>query len=128
VAAILRVHSYQINEEQRKYPSQLPSPIATISNDNERQTWNLLKIAIDNRMDKFKTTIEQDELLLENPDLPYRTQLAIEIRLEEKMALSNAKANLREQKISFGKQTNDATFTMENVPAVYDRSYSPAAM
>ena len=52
--------------------------------------FTFLRENLQKRRKEFSTTIEEDEALLARTDLSHREQLAIEIRLEEKIAMKGS--------------------------------------
>jgi hypothetical protein len=91
IPALLRIAHF--NFETRETWSMIkdaPDPFKQIENSIEERFFTFLRQRLTKRLNQFPTTVQEDEALLARPDLPHRLQLAIEMRLEEKIAIQGS--------------------------------------
>lgn len=105
VMAMARILTYDFeNENAKKDLNSLPNPTERFEDDLEQPAFEFIRNTLSNKFKSFPTSIEQDEEILEDLSLPYRKQLAVEIRLEEKISIYNSIQTFKTQTIKFGEK------------------------
>lgn len=104
VIAMLRVLSYDFEEEHATRDiDDLFDPFDPAPESIEQSAFKSIKHRLASRLESFPTSYEEDMKLLEDVTMSYRKQLAVEIRVEERVALMNCLETLQSQKIQVGK-------------------------
>jgi len=107
IPALLRIANF--NFESRDtwlLVKDAPDPFKRIENTVEERFFTFLRDSLEKKLKDFPTTIEEDEALLDRKDLPHRQQLAIEIRLEEKIAIKGSIESLATTIVRFDEPIN----------------------
>lgn len=103
VMAMARILTYDFDhEDAKKELNLLPDPSEEFPEEFEKIAFEFLRNTLKYKLKSYPTTIEEDEEILEDLTLPYRKQLAVEIRLEEKIAVYNSLETFKSQTIKIG--------------------------
>uniref|UniRef100_A0A3P8TDN8 protein-histidine N-methyltransferase n=1 Tax=Amphiprion percula TaxID=161767 RepID=A0A3P8TDN8_AMPPE len=78
-----------------------------VSWDNEIKLWTFLETRAALLLKTYKTTSEEDQSMLEKPDLSLHSRLAIQLRLAEKQILEKASASGRAKRLHFQKKQEE---------------------
>jgi len=97
-----RVYFYQPDTNEISGRKQLPDPTQSLSNTNEQDAFQALKDVVRDHLALYKTTMEEDEALLEAGVEDPRTKLIIQIRLAEKKSFHGAVESLNQRKVFVG--------------------------
>lgn len=104
VMAMLRVLSYDFDDpESSRDLDKLPDPFKPAQESLEQAAYFSLKHRLTTKLESLPSSYEEDLKLLDDSTLPLRKQLAVEARVEERVALMNALETLQSQRIKVGK-------------------------
>ncbi|XP_036398245.1 actin-histidine N-methyltransferase [Megalops cyprinoides] len=78
-----------------------------VSWENEIKLWTFLETRAALLLKTYKTTSEEDRLLLEKPDLSFHSRVAVKLRLAEKEILERAVSSGRAKRQHFQKQLEE---------------------
>ncbi|XP_044021795.1 actin-histidine N-methyltransferase isoform X3 [Siniperca chuatsi] len=78
-----------------------------VSWENEIKLWTFLETRAALLLKTYKTTSEEDRLMLEKPDLSLHSRVAIQLRLAEKQILEKASASGRSKRLHFQKKLEE---------------------
>eukprot|EP01128_Nolandella_sp_AFSM9_P010232 TRINITY_DN7041_c0_g1_i1.p1 TRINITY_DN7041_c0_g1~~TRINITY_DN7041_c0_g1_i1.p1 ORF type:complete len:476 (-),score=86.92 TRINITY_DN7041_c0_g1_i1:62-1489(-) len=103
IPTLFRVALFEYTYEHQRAPSSLPSPQNAISNPLEKTVQKILIGALQDQLDSYPTTIEEDiEVLAKNSSsspISLRKWLALQVRVSEKRALILSLEQLEEERV-----------------------------
>ncbi|KXJ06533.1 Histone-lysine N-methyltransferase setd3, partial [Exaiptasia diaphana] len=86
----LKIRLFNPERKQVLPLSNLPKPESVVSNQNEIRLWNYLHMRLGLILAQYKTTIQEDDVLLQSKELTTNAKNCLLLRITERRILQNA--------------------------------------